>query len=285
MTTATVFKSPHGEQVVRAMYDALLARWPVAYETRTVATRYGETFVIISGEESAPPLVLLHGAGTNSAVWAGDAAAYAPFYRLYAVDLIGEAGKSAPNRPEWKGPAFAEWLEDVLDGLDVERATLLGLSQGGWAALKFAVAHPERVEKLVLLAPGGIVPDRGSFLVRAIGLSMLGKWGMRRMTRSMFGNQVVPDGVEDVTVLVTSHFKPRMGVLPVFTDEELRRLTMPVLLLGGTRDVIRDAEKIAGRLRAYVPQVEVTIIPGAGHALLNTPPLVLPFLKGDPASG
>ena len=284
MTTATVFKSPHGEQVVRAMYDALLAHWPVAYETRTVATRYGETFVIISGEESAPPLVLLHGAGTNSAVWAGDAAAYAPFYRLYAVDLIGEAGKSAPNRPEWKGPAFAEWLEDVLDGLDVERATLLGLSQGGWAALKFAVAHPERVEKLVLLAPGGIVPDRGSFLVRAIGLSMLGKWGMRRMTRSMFGNQVVPDGVEDVTVLVTSHFKPRMGVLPVFTDEELRRLTMPVLL-GGTRDVIRDAEKIAGRLRAYVPQVEVTIIPGAGHALLNTPPLVLPFLKGDPASG
>ncbi len=281
MTDQMLYKSPQGERAVMALYDDLLTHWLVPYETRTVPTRHGDTFVIVSGNEGGPPLLLLHGAGTNSAIWAGDAAAYAPFYRLYAVDLIGEAGKSAPTRPDWKGPAFVEWLEDVLDGLALDRATLLGLSQGGWAALKFAAAHPERVDKLVLLAPGGVVPDRGSFLVRAIGLSMLGQWGMRRMARSMFGDQDVPAGVEDVTVLVTRHFKPRIGVLPVFTDEELRRLTMPVLLLGGTRDVIRDVDKIAARLHTCVPQAEVTIIPGAGHALLNMPPLVLPFLRGE----
>jgi pimeloyl-ACP methyl ester carboxylesterase len=265
-----------------AVYDTLLSNWPTPYTTLTVPTRHGETFVIAGGTEGAPPLVLLHGAGTNSATWAGEFAAYAPFFRLYGVDLIGEAGRSAQNRPEWKGPAFAEWMEDVLDGLGVTRVTLEGLSQGGWTALKFAVAHPERVEKLVLLAPGGVVPDRASFLARAIILGMLGKRGMRRISRSMFGDQAVPEGVEDITVLVSSNFNPRIGVLPVFTDEELRRLTMPVLLLGGEKDIIRDNEKIAARLRGLLPRLDVTIVPGAGHALLNTPPLVLPFLTGDP---
>lgn len=98
-------------------------------------------------------------------MWAGDVAAYSRQYRVYAVDLPGEPGKSAPNRPAWDGPAYAEWLEDVLDALKIEKATLLGLSQGGWAALKFAVYQPQRVEKLVLLNPAGIAPDKLSFVI------------------------------------------------------------------------------------------------------------------------
>src|SRR5690349_12938367 len=114
MTTPTVYKTPAGEQAVMALYDATLARWPVPCETSTIPTRYGDTFVVASGEPTAPPLVLLHGAGTNSAIWIGDVGTFSRRYRVYAVDLIGEAGKSAPNRPDWNRPAYAEWLCDVF---------------------------------------------------------------------------------------------------------------------------------------------------------------------------
>jgi len=67
-------------------YDALLARWPVPYTTLGIASRYGATFVAASGSESAPPLVLIHGAGSNSAMWAGDVGEYSRHYRVYAVD-------------------------------------------------------------------------------------------------------------------------------------------------------------------------------------------------------
>ncbi|MFN8450115.1 MAG: alpha/beta fold hydrolase [Anaerolineae bacterium] len=147
-------------------------------------------------------------------------------YRVYAVDLIGEAGKSAPNRPAWDSPAFAEWLEDVFAALHIARAVLVGISQGGWTALKFATAHPERIDKLVLLTPGGVVPDKLSFLLRAIPFSMMGKAGSRRMARLVYGSQPIPAGVEEVMDVVTSNFKARIGTLPIFTDEELRRLTI-----------------------------------------------------------
>ncbi|MBI1880768.1 MAG: alpha/beta hydrolase, partial [Chloroflexi bacterium] len=122
MSTQSIYKSPAGERAVMAWYDSLLARWPVPYETLNVSTRYGNTFVIVSGKESASPLLLLHGAGFNSVTWAGDVVEYSRQYRVYAVDLLGEPGKSAPSRPAWASSAYAEWLEDVLDALKIEKA-------------------------------------------------------------------------------------------------------------------------------------------------------------------
>ncbi len=281
MTTQSIYKSTAGEQAVLALYDSLLAQWPVPSETFHIPTRHGQTFVIASGPATAPPLLLLHGAGTNSAMWGGDVAAYSQDYRVYAVDLPGEPGKSAPNRPPWAGPAYTEWLEDVLAALAIDQVSLVGLSQGGWTALKFATAQPDRVNKLVLLTPGGITPDKMSFLFRAMGLMLLGRWGLRRLNRILFANQPVPDGVDEVLILMTTHFKPRVGVLPRFTDEELQRLTMPVLLLVGSHDALRDGRKIVARLEKLLPQLTAIVIPGAGHALINTTNQIIPFLTAE----
>ena len=76
LTLQSIYKSPAGEQAVMALYDSWLARWPAPYTTLTEPTRHGSTFVIASGAEAAPPLVLIHGAGTNSTMWAGDVADY-----------------------------------------------------------------------------------------------------------------------------------------------------------------------------------------------------------------
>jgi pimeloyl-ACP methyl ester carboxylesterase len=233
--------------------------------------------MISSGDSSSPPLILLHGAGTNSAIWAGDVAEYSRHYRVYAIDLLGEAGKSASNRPDWKGNAYAEWLDEVLDKLSADNVTMIGISQGAWTALKFAVYKPERVERLVLMCPGGVIPDRMSFVVRAVFFAMLGQRGIRRMMRLLFAAQPIPDGVEEIMEVMMRNFNSRVGVLPIFSDVELQRLTMPTLLLGGTQDALRDMEKISARLQRLLPDLTVTLIPGAGHALLNTTTIVLPF--------
>ena len=183
MSTTSLYKSAEGERVVMAHYDRLLASWPGPSETVRVATRYGETFGIINGEASAPPLVLLHGANSNALAWGGDVAEFSRFFRTVALDVIGEPGRSAASRPPWTGPAYADWLTDVLDGLHLPTTALVGISQGGWLALKFATQHPERITKLVLLAPGGIAAPRLSFLLRAIPLSFLGCWGAETISR------------------------------------------------------------------------------------------------------
>lgn len=280
MTSQTsIYKTPEGERLIMGLYDDVLRRWPVPADHLTIETRHGSTFALASGDPTAAPLLLLHGAGTNSMMWGADVSKYSAAHRVYAVDLLGEPGKSAPNRPAWEGPAYAEWIEDVLNGLGVDKARFVGLSQGGWAALKFATRWPERVEKLALLTPGGVVPDKLSFLAKTVFYMMLGGSGLKRMNQMLYAEQSIPEGVTEITSVMMRNFNARMGALPLFTDDELRRLTMPTLLMVGSKDALRDEEKIAARLRQFVPQLTVRIVPGAGHALLNTVDTVMQFLS------
>lgn len=278
MTLPSIYTSRAGERAVLALYDAALARWPVPYTTRHIATRHGRTFVIESGAESAPPLVLLHGAGSNSAMWAADVADYSRHYRVLALDLPGEPGRSDPHRPRWEGPAYVEWLDDVLAALQLEAITIIGLSQGGWTALKFAVARPEQVTALALLSPGGITRDKLSFVVRALPLMLMGRWGIQRLQRLVLASQSIPPEIEASMTASMTHFKARIGALPIFSDAELQRLTMPVHLVMGARDALRDAASITARMQRVVPHVTATIIPQAGHAVVNARIYVLPFL-------
>jgi pimeloyl-ACP methyl ester carboxylesterase len=68
----------------------VLRRWPVPCEHLRIPTHEGETFVVASGRKDAPPLLLFHGSGTNSAIWMDDIASWAEHFRVDAVDVIGE---------------------------------------------------------------------------------------------------------------------------------------------------------------------------------------------------
>lgn len=131
MNTKPIYKSAQGETAIAEFYHLILARWPVPGEMRDIPTRHGNTFVIASGSPAGPALVQLHGSSTNSAMWAGDISTYSRHYRVYTLDTLGEPGKSAPNRPPLAGPAYAEWLEDVFNALGIQKAVLMGYSQGG----------------------------------------------------------------------------------------------------------------------------------------------------------
>ncbi|MET7399007.1 alpha/beta fold hydrolase [Dactylosporangium sp. NPDC005572] len=110
--------------------------------------------------------MLLHGAIANSASWMGDAAEWSQRFRVYAVDVIGEAGLSAPARPPLDSDAYAARLDDVLDGLGLRGASFAGISLGGWLALDYAIRRPDRVDRLALLNPGGVTAAIAEFLSR-----------------------------------------------------------------------------------------------------------------------
>jgi pimeloyl-ACP methyl ester carboxylesterase len=189
-----VYRSETGRNLVQAGYRQLLERWPAGTRQLRVPTREGETFVVNCGAADAPPVVMLQGSGANSAMWLPDIEAYAQRVRVYAVDVIGEPGASAPSRPRLGSAAYAEWLDDVLDGLNLDRAALVGVSLGGALALDYAARRPQRVDQLVLLAPSGIGRQRPGFVVKAVLLQLLGDRGRRRLLSSALGVREGPAG-------------------------------------------------------------------------------------------
>ena len=279
-----IYKSSEGDRLVRERYQAFLKYWPVPNEQIHVPTQQGSTFVVISGPKDAPPLLLLHGGAGNSAMWMGGVAAFARSFRVYCIDMIGEPGLSAPARPSPASDAYAVWIDDVLDRLSIERASIFGVSLGGWLGLDYTIRRPARVERLAVLCPGGIGRQKvGTFLATPL-FRMFGGWGRRKLAERILGRAPVdpPPPLKaflDFVVLIHRHFRPRMVIMPVFSDGALRNLRVPVLAIIGGRDVLLDSEQTKRRLERHVPGAQVVYLPEAGHLLPDQTARVLEFLR------
>jgi pimeloyl-ACP methyl ester carboxylesterase len=101
-----------------------------------------------------PLLVLIHGITSSSATWDRVLPRLAKRYTVLAPDLLGH-GRSDKLRGDYSVGAHANTVRDLLDALGYERATFVGHSLGGGVAMQLAYQYPDRVERLVLVAPGG----------------------------------------------------------------------------------------------------------------------------------
>jgi pimeloyl-ACP methyl ester carboxylesterase len=286
---SSIYKTPDGERTVHERYREFLTAWPVANRQFHVATREGDTFVIASGREDAPPLVLLHGAGFNSVTWMGDVASWSEHFRVYAVDVIGHPGLSAPSRPRYDSDAYALWMDDVLQALAVDRTAIVGISLGGWLAIDYATRRSQRVSRLAVLCPGGVGRERIStfrLVLTILPLLLLGPRGRRRAMEKMLGPTSMPDTREAQAVaglmnLISKHFRHNLAKVTRFGDTTLARLTMPVLAIVGGRDPMLDSDETKARLEAHAADVQVRYLPEVGHAVVGQTAPILEFLQAS----
>jgi pimeloyl-ACP methyl ester carboxylesterase len=278
----SIYRSPGGEQAIKDRYRQFLKHWPVANQHLRIPTREGETFVIASGPETAPAVILLHGTAFSSTMWMGDITAWSQNFRVYAVDIIGDAGLSAPSRPSYASDAHALWLDDVLLGLGVEKACFVGISLGGWIALDYATRRAERVTSVILIAPGGLASK--NVLPWALLLLLLGKWGRRKMAEKIGGPasanpSSAEKAVSEFLAVVFKNMRPRRKSLPDFSDESLKRLTMPLLAILAGKDVFVDSQRARAKLEINLASVTINFLPDSHHSITNQTQPILEFLR------
>ena len=171
------------------------------------------------------PMVLLHGNGEDSSYFVQQIAHFSKSYRVIAIDTRGH-GKSPRGEKPFAIKQFAEDLKDFLDAINIAKAIILGFSDGGNIALEFALKYPERVEKLILnganLFPSGVKP--------------LYQWPIEvgyRMAK-LFSNksEKAKQNAEMLGLMVNE---------PHIDPSELAHLTMPVLVVAGTKDMIKES--------------------------------------------
>jgi pimeloyl-ACP methyl ester carboxylesterase len=268
------FRSPEGMRRYLEAYDEVISQWPVAYKELTIPTPFGNTHVIASGHPEAPPLVLLHATGTSSTGWLLNADALSRRYRVFAVDIIGEAGKSQQTRLLRDRTDCVAWLSTVLDGLGLQRTHLAGWSFGGWTALAYTIDEPDRVEKTVLLAPFGSLAPYAPAVLLFLKLGPylpMGPPGGLALRMLSPGYRFSPSFARQF-VLGGRHFQaadPRISVFPKpFTDEELSSIQTPVLLLVGDHESTFDPQDALAQAQRRIADVRAEIVPGGiGHMI------------------
>src|SRR5215208_5263381 len=165
----SIYKTPEGEAEIRALYDEALAGLGLGYESLTVGTRLGDTHVIALGPKGAPPVVFLPGGNALNPTCLKWFLPLAEHMRLYAPDIVGQPGLSAQTLPSPKGDGHAFWAEEVLDGLGLERAPLVGISYGAAIAIRTMGLAPERVTRTALVSPAAIATGPPLSMLLEIG--------------------------------------------------------------------------------------------------------------------
>ena len=277
MTVA--FKSEEGKKEVLKYYDMLLTKGSLPHEKLMVNTSYGETFIIGMGKKELPPLVLLHGSGMNSAMWIKEMDEYSQTHRVYAVDMPGEPGKSDERQLPFESDDFSNWLNEVFDALSIDRASIVGISLGAWLGTKFAIKYSDKVDKLVLLCPAGIGTQKKSFIFKFLFYSLLGEKGIDKLYYKINGDKPIPDIMLSYQKLIAKHFNFRKVTIPIFSDNELKKLTMPVALFVGGKDVMLHSEKTANRLGSLLNHAEINFIQEEGHSIINQGNEIRKFLN------
>ena len=265
-----IFASPDDRAKYLVSYEAMFSLWKVPYDSIDVKTRYGSTHINGCGPKGGQPLVLLHGAGLSSIAWFANMAELSRNHRVYAVDVIGDAGKSIADVLMEKRIDYARWLRDVFDGLNIAKGYLLGHSYGGWLTLNMALIYPERLKAIVLLAPAASIYPM-NFLV-TLGLHLTAFKFLRPSARSTF-KMLASKGVvfEETFIhhmeMVTKYCVSAIMFPTVYTDEELKQIELPALLLIGAGEKIYNPEKAIDRAQRLMPDLTAEIIPNVGHTL------------------
>jgi len=258
----SIVKTPAARAALEGWYQTFRAKISARTTERRVTTRYGETNVLVGGPENGPAIVVLHGALASSAHVLSELAPLLSTFRVYAVDIIGQSVKSAEVRPSVSDNAYGVWLAEVMEGLALPRAHVIGVSYGGFVALRLAAHAPARIERLVLLVPAGVVggpPLDGFFKV---GLPMLLYRAFpseKRLARSLQYLLTTPGG--DWTPYLGEALRGidlDMRVPPLARPEEFVNLTVPALVIGADNDLSFPGQKLLDRVPKLLPNLKDT---------------------------
>ena len=203
-----------------------------------------DTILHYTRQGSGPPLLLLHGNGEDGSYFVHQMKAFSFLYTVYAIDTRGH-GQSPRGDAPFTLEQFAQDLLDFMNARRIRRANILGFSDGGSIALIFALAHPERVDRLILnganLFPSGVKPQVQLPII-------LGYWAA-----SFFG-------LFSVRARRKAELLGLMVKQPHIRPEALQKLYIPTLVIVGTRDMIRDGHTLL--IASSLPRGRMEMIVG-----------------------
>ena len=274
-------------------------------EVAGVTHHYVETSRLrmhIAEAGSGPPLLLLHGWPQHWYAWRKLIPLLAGSWRLICPDLRGFGWTDAPASG-YRTADLAADLVALLDALGLDRADVIGHSEGGRAGFHLCLGHPERVRRLVTLGamhpypqPRLLAPDAWRYLwTPLVETSLLGRLVVRHVpaltrallrasaaSRAALSDAAIEEFVASVRQPAAARASERL--MHEFAYHELipalrganrsRRLRTPVLMLHGERDRYVPARGLGGS-EPFCDDLRITLIPAAGHLLAEECPAVV----------
>lgn len=274
-STADFTSTPEGSAFYRA-YDAVLEKWPIDATGIDIESEYGTTRINTCGPIDSPPLLLLPGGGATSTVWFDNVAALADRHRIFAVDIMGDPGRSVADGTPIKGiDDLLSWLDAVVHAAGLTTFSLAAHSYGAMIALAYALSEPTRVRKLVLLDPNSCFAGmRPQYPARALPL-LLRPTEKRQRDFLLWetGGRTISADWLDLVARGAAHFPKSRTIVPKRPKQNtLEELTVDTTLIFAAESKVHNSRQLVTDIAESLPRLRSTVIEGATHHTMPMSP-------------
>jgi len=310
----SLYKSEEGYSKMMSWYNRVQEEISVDHESVFADTRFGKTHMIMAGKENQKSVLLIPGVAGCAPLWRHQINAFSDHFRVLAIDIVGQPGKSAANPPSVFNDDFTDWLEDIIHALNLDKPHIVGVSTGGTTAMDMAIRKPDLIDKTVMCGPTGLARARLPFRqwlltarkknTDALSDDLTASSFSKPRSGETFGSfdRQLARGM----ALGTKHYRvdKSLGVYnekssrvdfikalkvigKFFFSVDKKRLKSfrnKGLLIFGEYEVLYNPWKISKRLQKLIPSLQIEIIKDAGHAAIYDQPeavnkVVIEFLK------
>lgn len=287
MSNGTIYKTDENKELIYKHYENNLTKWTTPYEIINIETKYGKTNIIASGDTSNSPVLLIHAMGVTATMWFPNVAELSKTHRVYAINTIGDLGKSElsdmDNYPK-NGQNYSEWLNKILNELNIDKCDVVGASMGGWISMNFAINSPDKVEHLILLGPMGIKANTFGVMRRLFKVLFFPtQKNKEAVTEWVLGDNKKVD--EMATYMnIAMNCEGKMPIPKRIKKRQLKKIKAQTLLVLGTQDnPIGKPQKNSKFANKNIQNVKVEIVK-TGHLMNVEKPskinsLIIKFLK------
>ncbi|PRY57067.1 pimeloyl-ACP methyl ester carboxylesterase [Knoellia remsis] len=268
--------SASGRDAYVTAYDRTWQDLPKPTSVREVPTTFGIARVYewtrpqVAGRT---PVVLLPGRSSGSPMWAANLPGIIAERPVYAMDAIGDAGLSVQSTPLSSFADIAQWVDEALAALKVEKAHVVGHSFGGASAAALATTRPGRIASLTLLEPVMTFESMPvSTMLWAALLSVPAPQSWKDRALAEIGGTTVEEvrrrtPMSEMINLGSRNFRAALPTPKVATDEALRGWTFPVYVAIASDKSLAGGEEAAARARSLLPNATVKVWPDTTHSL------------------
>ncbi|WP_163399948.1 alpha/beta fold hydrolase [Flavobacterium fluviatile] len=267
-----VFQTKKEKQSYLSSYDKALKLWDIPYAEENIKTSFGTAHVIIAGPKNGKNLVLLHGMDASSTMWYPNIKVLSKNHRIYAIDFLMEPGKSNLTSSPLSKEDIVVWYNEIFAYYKLKKFDIVGASRGGWIATLLATQKENSIDKIVLLSPAQTFKfiDKVGKTSSALMLKFFPsekKFGKTLETFSTHPEKISPVYKRQF-YLANKYAKSNSSMLKMtpFSNEELKSIRNPILVLIGDKDVINSEDSLE-KAKELLPNSKTKIINDAGHFL------------------
>jgi pimeloyl-ACP methyl ester carboxylesterase len=260
----SLYKSEFGKNEILNLYNQKLKELEIEYKYRVIDTDFGKTNIIVAGDSTKPPLIIIHGSNGCAPIALETYPTLSKKFQIFAIDVLAQPNKSAETRLSMKDNSYGLWINELINKLELKNVTMAGFSFGGLIILKTLIQNESNIKEVFLSAPAFIVNGNPLIALFKIFIPMKRyiktkktKY-LEKFLESLFSEK--DEFAHNYLSKVFLYFNMDFSPVPVIKKEEALFIKTPITLIVAKKDIIFPGVKMMKRANKIFPSLKNTLL-------------------------